>query len=73
VRLAVRSDRGRLTIEVRDDGPGPSAVTSMGSGIGLANTRERLRHLYDDDHHFDMRLRDSTGTIVTLDIPLRKS
>lgn len=42
---AVRDD-GRLTIIVTDDGPGPGADAS--SGIGIANTRERLAQLYGE-------------------------
>ena len=71
VWLSVRADGSRLVIEVRDEGPGPSGATS-GTGIGLANTRERLQYLYGDDHRFDLRPGAHGGTLVTVEIPLRK-
>ena len=73
VRLSVRAEGDRLVIEVRDDGPGVSSGAAAGLGIGLANTRERLRHLYGDDHHFALSTRPGSGAVVSVDIPLRKA
>ena len=53
-RLAVHADRddGRLTIRIIDSGDGvpPHRLTLLNQGVGLANTRARLEHLYRNDH-----------------------
>ena len=41
------------------------------TGIGLANTAARLQQLYDDDHQFDIRNRDTGGVEVVILIPMR--
>jgi two-component system, LytTR family, sensor kinase len=40
---AARSD-GTLQVTIQDDGSGPASM--LRTGVGLTNTRERLRHLY---------------------------
>jgi LytS/YehU family sensor histidine kinase len=48
--IVVRASRhdGTLRLTVEDDGAGPGTVPSPVEGIGLRNTRERLRKLYGD-------------------------
>ena len=69
---AVRAN-GALEIRVRDDGPGLPAgrVPEHGSGLGLANTRARLAHLYGDRHRLEVRNHPAGGVEVTLLVPLR--
>lgn len=68
--LAMCSD-GRLLISVTDNGcVGPDF--DMGftrEGIGLSNTRERLRERYGDDHAFKLGRARSGGLQVDIDIP----
>ena len=61
-----------LEIEVRDNGVGLSAVrlTDFNRGVGLANTRSRLQHLYGADHRFEFRQRPGGGLHVLIAIPL---
>ena len=59
-----------LRITVCDDGPGP-ASTEGGRGIGLANTRERLRTLYGDAQRLEMRGSPDGGTQVVVELPCR--
>jgi sensor histidine kinase YesM len=40
-------------------------------GIGLANTSERLRHLYGGEHRFDLRNGAEGGMTVAIVIPFR--
>lgn|SRR5574341_107914 len=77
--MADRTDRGHVSVravrhgkslilEVSDDGPGLAEGPS-GNGIGLANTRERLRRLYGDEGGMET-LKDQ-GFTVRLVIPVR--
>ena len=67
VEVRARRENGRLHLEVADDGPGMPA--RPGEGVGLANTRERLRRLYGDAAALE--LRNERGLTVALRIPLR--
>jgi signal transduction histidine kinase len=53
-RLAIHADReaDRLIIRIIDSGDGvpPHRLTLLNQGVGLANTRARLEHLYRRDH-----------------------
>ena len=62
----------RLTLEVRDDGPGfPAGFDpDAAAGIGLANTRERLQRLYGDGHRFTVGNAPDGGAVVTIELPL---
>lgn len=66
---ALRDD-GRLVLSVNDDGPGPPAPP-VPDGVGLANTRERLRRLYGADGSLEIEAGPARGTTATLAIPLR--
>jgi two-component system, LytTR family, sensor kinase len=67
VRVRALRDGPALRLEVFDDGPGPSAAPST-NGIGLANTRERLRRLYGPRGR--MEILQDKGFTVRLVIPL---
>jgi sensor histidine kinase YesM len=47
-RIALRVTRtnGMLHMSLQDNGPGPGDLSVVREGIGLRNTRERLRRLY---------------------------
>lgn len=65
-----------LQLQVKDDGPGlPSNQNPNGSskGVGLANTRERLRQLYGSNHRFELGNGSDRGLVVTLEIPFSPS
>jgi len=66
---AALEDR-RLILIVSDDGPGMAAASpSAGSGTGLANTRERLRHAFGDEHDFAIESAPGAGTTVRIGLP----
>src|SRR5688572_30525368 len=69
---AARSN-GHLQISVSDDGLGVpfGDFENLHEGVGLSNTRRRLRHLYGDDHKFDLRSLEKGGLNVLLEIPFR--
>jgi two-component system, LytTR family, sensor kinase len=75
VAITAQRQNGSLAIQIRDDGPGlpKDRVVSgeSGLGIGIANTRARLRHLYGDAQTFDIRNAENGGAIAVLKIPFR--
>jgi signal transduction histidine kinase len=74
-RVTIRATRTgeRLHLSVSDDGPG-IALQGNGfprEGIGLTNTRERLRERYGGDHSLQLTKGDDGGLLVAVDIPFR--
>ncbi len=70
VEISARRLNGMLVLTVRDDGPGlTESPRTGGSGLGLANTRERLQQLYGDDHRLALENAVSGGVEVTLGLP----
>ncbi len=67
-----RRTRGRLEIEISDDGPGLTGP-AIRDGIGLANTRARLEQIYGTDHRFELRNADAGGVLVHLEIPFEET
>ena len=76
IELIVRRDVDRLSIRIRDDGPGlaPDWSSETQSGVGLANTRARLKQTYGADYSFDLKNAEDQsggGAVSTLTIPFR--
>jgi len=73
-RIEIRSRRtgSLLELEVKDNGLGLSAarLTDFNRGVGLANTRSRLQHLYGSSHRFEFRQPAGGGLSVLVAIPL---
>ncbi|HEV7904746.1 MAG TPA: histidine kinase [Pyrinomonadaceae bacterium] len=85
IRAARRE--GRLLLQVEDNGPGLSLIsensnaasvhtTASGTrphtgGVGLANTRARLEHLYGAEHRLELTRATPRGMLVTLEIPFQ--
>jgi len=60
----------RLIVQIEDNGPGLKIdPNGDSSGIGLNNTRARLRQFYGTDYDFKIANSKNTGVIVTLEIP----
>jgi signal transduction histidine kinase len=66
---ALRADE-QLQISVSDNGPGIPA-SGIAEGIGLTNTRRRLKQLYGDGAALELRSREGGGTVATISIPFR--
>jgi two-component system, LytTR family, sensor kinase len=61
---------GRLSLEIRDNGPGiRKPQGEFAEGVGLANTRARLDHLYGREGCFEWRNANEGGLIVAATIP----
>jgi hypothetical protein len=62
---------GALVVSVRDSGLGFGAAATQGTGVGLANIRERLQLLYGRDARLDITANVPSGTIATVTVPYR--
>jgi len=69
IEISARLLGDRLELSVRDDGIG--LKPSYAEGVGLSNTRERLRTLYGDDANLTMAPTAEGGTEAILQIPFR--
>jgi two-component system sensor histidine kinase AlgZ len=67
--IRVERDATALRVEVTNDGRAPSVT--QGSGIGLANVAERLRHLYGEAQDVAAGWRDDDRFHVRVTLPLR--
>jgi len=69
----------KLNIRLSDDGPGitknkpTSAYSQPSSGVGIANTRERLAKLYPQESSFDIISRASKGVTIKITLPCEYS
>jgi two-component system LytT family sensor kinase len=62
-----------LRIEVCDDGPGLAPAVEAPQGIGLANTRARLRQLYGDAAWLTLENAPAGGAVATVVLPYRSA
>ena len=68
VEIDLGLEKGRLKLEVADDGVGLPSSTGPASSLGLLGMRERARRLGGECL---IRRRELRGTVVSLRIPLR--
>jgi sensor histidine kinase YesM len=75
--LSVRAEivHGKLQLSVADTGLGfsqaASSGTTAGTGVGLANIRERLQLLYGNKAALTVAENRPSGTVVTITVPYR--
>ncbi|MCU0510452.1 MAG: ATP-binding protein, partial [Anaerolineae bacterium] len=60
---------GNLRVTVADTGLGFGAASKPGTGVGLANVRERLAALYSGRASFTIEANSPSGTIATVEVP----
>ena len=60
---------GSLRVTVADTGLGFGAAGKPGTGVGLANVRERLAALYAGRARFTIEANSPSGTIATVEVP----
>ncbi len=58
-----------LRLQVADNGRGVPPGTTLREGVGLANTRSRLRELYGKNASFQFRIREGGGFLVEIVLP----
>jgi hypothetical protein len=62
---------GKLNIVVADTGLGFGKAATAGTGVGLANIRERLQLLYGREASVAVTENKPSGTVVTIAVPYR--
>jgi len=74
IEIRARRENGELRVEIMDDGPGLAGDSSVPQreGVGLTNTRARLRQLYGNAHQFTLANRAGGGLVVTVCVPFRE-
>jgi two-component system, LytTR family, sensor kinase len=73
IEVQARRDNGRIVLEILDDGRGLPSKEAMVEGLGLKNTRARLRELYAYDYEFTCENRLPRGCQVRITIPFRRT
>ncbi len=71
IELGARRAEDKLTLEISDNGAGLRDDELAEEGVGLSNTRARLRELYGEAHRFELRRGPEGGLLAQLVIPLR--
>ena len=69
ILVHARRNAGRVELVVEDDGDGMPPGTARRDGIGLSNTRERLRATYGEDHGLEIGASAESGTVARLTLP----
>jgi LytS/YehU family sensor histidine kinase len=74
LEISAQRANGVLKLQVRDDGPGiqPTGGPQCQAGLGLANTRARLRQLYGPAHGLELRSAPTRGLEVLVTIPFHE-
>jgi len=71
IELRSRYESGQLKLELRDNGVGLSPGRELREGVGLSNTRARLKQLYGERHRFALSETPGGGLSVSLELPFR--
>jgi len=73
IEICAERQNERLVLQVRDSGSGllPQGAQNNG-GVGLANTRARLKNLYGAQHRFQIGALPDEGTVVNIELPFQE-
>jgi len=74
ITLKAEIKNKKLVITLSDDGPGfsednPGETDQKSSGVGIANTRERLAKLYPKESSFDITSKKNKGVTIRITLP----
>ena len=72
IRISAEHDRDSLVLCVTDDGPGPVKTNGpVKEGIGLSNSRARLKELYGEQASLELRSGSTGGFSARVQVPWR--
>ncbi|MBU6260846.1 MAG: histidine kinase [Burkholderiales bacterium] len=71
LRVAAEIVHGKLQVTVADTGLGFGKAPTAGTGVGLANIRERLQLLYGPRATLTVAANQPSGTVVTITVPYK--
>ena len=71
LRVAAEIVHGKLAVTVADTGLGFGRAATAGTGVGLANIRERLQLLYGAKASLTVAENTPSGTVVTVTVPYK--
>ena len=71
LRLSAEIVHGKLQVTVADTGLGFGKAATAGTGVGLANIRERLQLLYGPKASLTVAANQPSGTVVTITVPYK--
>ncbi len=71
IQIVASSKAGFLHLQVIDNGAGVKAeeLEKLDDGVGLANTKARLKHLFNDKQSFEINSQENEGFTVSITIP----
>ena len=77
IEIDAKRAGSRLSVSIKDNGPGIQDGIKVGGGsnggVGLTNTRARLKQLYGENYSFVLRNGSLGGVEVILEIPFKRS
>ncbi len=71
LQLKAEIVHGKLQVRVADTGLGFGKAATAGTGVGLANIRERLQLLYGPKASLTVAENQPSGTVVTITVPYK--
>ena len=71
--VSAHIEHGDLVVQVADTGLGFGRAGTSGTGVGLANTRERLQLLYGNKASLTVAENQPSGTVVRIQVPYRSN
>jgi two-component system, LytTR family, sensor kinase len=72
IEIRVRRVSSELRLEVRDDGPGLPPGAEASGGVGIANTRARLLHLYGTAQRLEIKNLPQGGCVAKIVLPFHE-
>ena len=77
IHVCAKVQSDRLELVLKDSGPGlpdiHHIVSQSGSGVGIANTKERLLQIYGDDHAFRLENLEPSGLEIYIEVPRQQA